>query len=451
MTLASGASYRYHNLLREFLEEELHRREPDLVDELHRRASAGYLAQGSMDRAIEHALAATDREHAGRLVTATVIHAFHLGQLTTVARWLARFDTDDFERLPPLAVVAAWIHLLSGRGEEADRLADIADRGTYAGPALDGSASFSSQRAMLRAAMGRMGPADMLANAALAVDQEPANSPWRSHALMLLGTAHILGGDADSAWNRLTESIESGERTQATTFAALALRAGLSIAREDWDAAARDSETCRLGLLAARYDGLAMGLLSFAVGARVAVHQGDLDQARADLVRAQLVRPIAQATPWLAVFGLTHLARAYVAVSDVAGARHALREAEDVVRRQPLLGALTTDLLVTRRQLEGAMSALMGPSSLTAAELRVLLLLPTYLTFDEIGDRLSISRNTVKSHAMSIYGKLGCTSRGEAVERAVELGLLEPYPALRAADQRHDAALGSAGEEWLRR
>jgi hypothetical protein len=41
-----------------------------------------------------------------------------------------------------------------------------------------------------------------------------------------------------------------------------------------------------------------------------------------------------------------------------------------------------------------------------------------------------ISRNTVKTHAMSIYGKLWASSRGEAVERAVEMGLLEPYPAL---------------------
>ena len=57
-------------------------------------------------------------------------------------------------------------------------------------------------------------------------------------------------------------------------------------------------------------------------------------------------------------------------------------------------------------------------------------LLPTYLSFQEIADRLVVSRNTVKTHAMSIYGKLQATSRGEAVERAVELGLLEPYPIL---------------------
>jgi LuxR family maltose regulon positive regulatory protein len=62
--------------------------------------------------------------------------------------------------------------------------------------------------------------------------------------------------------------------------------------------------------------------------------------------------------------------------------------------------------------------------------LRILPLLSTYLSFQDIADRLVISRNTAKTHAMSIYGKLQASSRGEAVERAVELGLLEPFPGL---------------------
>jgi LuxR family maltose regulon positive regulatory protein len=82
------------------------------------------------------------------------------------------------------------------------------------------------------------------------------------------------------------------------------------------------------------------------------------------------------------------------------------------------------------RLLSDAKATLVGSSTLTSAELRVLPLLPTYLSFQEIAERLLISRNTVKSHAMSIYGKLWASSRGEAVERAVEIGLLEPYPAL---------------------
>src|SRR5262245_22405947 len=66
------------------------------------------------------------------------------------------------------------------------------------------------------------------------------------------------------------------------------------------------------------------------------------------------------------------------------------------------------------------------PGSLTDAELRLLPLLATHLTFREIGARLYISRNTVKTEAISIYRKLGASSRSEAINRAIELDLLRP-------------------------
>ena len=68
--------------------------------------------------------------------------------------------------------------------------------------------------------------------------------------------------------------------------------------------------------------------------------------------------------------------------------------------------------------------------SLTGAELRLLPYLATHLTFPEVAGRLFISRNTVKTEAVSIYRKLGVSSRSEAIERAVEVGLLESsvYP-----------------------
>ena len=68
--------------------------------------------------------------------------------------------------------------------------------------------------------------------------------------------------------------------------------------------------------------------------------------------------------------------------------------------------------------------------SLTGAELRLLPYLATHLTFPEIASRLFISRNTVKTEAVAIYRKLGASSRSDAIERAVEVGLLESsiYP-----------------------
>ena len=60
---------------------------------------------------------------------------------------------------------------------------------------------------------------------------------------------------------------------------------------------------------------------------------------------------------------------------------------------------------------------------LTAAELRILQLLPTS-TYLQMAATLGVSRNTVKTHLRSIYHKLRAASRSEAIARAIELRLL---------------------------
>ena len=66
-----------------------------------------------------------------------------------------------------------------------------------------------------------------------------------------------------------------------------------------------------------------------------------------------------------------------------------------------------------------------GSSGLTRAELRLLPILSTHLSFREIGERLHVSRNTIKTQAISVYRKLGVSSRSEAVAVAEDLGLVE--------------------------
>ena len=101
-----------------------------------------------------------------------------------------------------------------------------------------------------------------------------------------------------------------------------------------------------------------------------------------------------------------------------------LREVDALLRRQPSLGTIVPDVQEARKQLDSMRSQAPGVSTLSTAELRVLPYLSTHLSFPEIGERLFISRHTVKSHAMAIYRKLSVSSRGQAVERARELGLI---------------------------
>jgi LuxR family transcriptional regulator, maltose regulon positive regulatory protein len=61
---------------------------------------------------------------------------------------------------------------------------------------------------------------------------------------------------------------------------------------------------------------------------------------------------------------------------------------------------------------------------LTPKELEVLGLLATRLSRREIGRRLYVSLNTVKTHQRALYRKLGVQDRNTAVKRARELDLL---------------------------
>jgi LuxR family transcriptional regulator, maltose regulon positive regulatory protein len=61
---------------------------------------------------------------------------------------------------------------------------------------------------------------------------------------------------------------------------------------------------------------------------------------------------------------------------------------------------------------------------LTEGELRVLRYLPTNLSKREIAQEIYVSVHTIKTHMKHIYSKLDAHSRGEAVQRAREYGLI---------------------------
>ena len=70
-------------------------------------------------------------------------------------------------------------------------------------------------------------------------------------------------------------------------------------------------------------------------------------------------------------------------------------------------------------------AATVSAASISVAEARILLYLPTPLTFALIADKLGISRSAAKDRAGRLYQKLGVHSRAEAVTRARALGLID--------------------------
>ena len=172
---------------------------------------------------------------------------------------------------------------------------------------------------------------------------------------------------------------------------------------------------------------LALMSLVFALAARVAMRRGNRIQAASDQAHAHRLRAgLSEALPWLAVGANLELARLALAQSDAAGARILLVEADLVLSRFPSFGRLARDVGLLRGQANASAAVVVGATALTAAELRLLPYLSTYLSFREIGERVGVSANTIKSQTMSIYRKLDVSSRGDAIARAAAVGLTDP-------------------------
>ena len=200
-------------------------------------------------------------------------------------------------------------------------------------------------------------------------------------------------------------------------------RSLLAMARGDWGPAETFADQARTTVRQAGIE----ELLVYAAQARVAWHRGDVAAVRRELVSAQRLRPlVTYAYPHMAVQARIELVRVHLALADTAGARTLIREVDEVLERRPDLGTLVSEVQALRERLARDRGpSVPGASSLTTAELRVLPMLATHLSFPEIGAEMFLSPHTVKSQAMSIYRKLGVSSRNQAVTRSRELGLLD--------------------------
>jgi LuxR family maltose regulon positive regulatory protein len=281
--------------------------------------------------------------------------------------------------------------------------------------------------ALLHAALCRNGVARMGADARFALERLDPGDGARGPALHLEAASYLLAGEADRADQLLARAVEvaTQDRELNAVSYALAQRSLVAIQGQDWDRAETLAEQAFTVVRDGHLDDYVSSPLVYAVSARAALHRGDLPRAQQHLARAARLRPLlTHSLPTYAVQALLELARAYLTLNDATGARAVLGQARDVLRLRPDLGILPSQVEELRSRLDTARAALPGSSSLSAAELRLLPLLSTHLSFREIGERLYISQNTVKTQAISVYRKVGASSRSQAVQRLQEIGLL---------------------------
>ena len=426
--------YRYHHLFGELLRDELARSEPDLAADLNRRAMAWCMANDQPEAAVVYGHAAGETDVVAGLVDAVAQSLYYDGRIETVDAWLGWFGDGELARYPALAVLGAWFRAMTGRPAEAERWLALADGASSAIPLSDGSATIMPWVATLRAHMMPDGVEQALADAELALDQFSAESAWRPVAHVIRGVAHALLGETDRAKEDLEATVEMGLEMGNfdDVFVAQAQLALLAARQGDWGEAGRHAHAAQVLVEKTELGDYSTSALVHVATARVAVHEGRSEDARAALNRTHRLRPLLDhGIPWLAIEVGIELSRAHLALAEPGSARTVLAEAEQVLELRPDVGILAGDA----RELRGHVEATSGPDgawamSLTGAELRLLPYLATHLTFPGIATRLFISRNTVKSEAISIYRKLGVSSRSDAIERAVQVGLLDDsiYP-----------------------
>jgi LuxR family maltose regulon positive regulatory protein len=425
-----GEWYRYHHLFRDMLLAELERQEPGLVPVLRRRAAGWCVRNGRPEEALEYSMAAGDVEAAAGLMQKLAVPAHRQGRVPTIRRWFGWLeDRGGIEGHPMAALLASLLAALTGRPVEAERWAGAVDRWRYGDPARPDDPATEAWAALLRAFLCRRGVEQMQADADEAVRRFAAQSFVTPAPAILQGIARALCGDLDSGEASLEDGVSVAEQVGADEDCALALceRSLVAIARSDWDQAEVFAGRARSVLRRARIeDSYATPLVS-AVRARVALHRGDIPAARQELISAQRLRHLlTYALPYFAVQARIELIRVHLALVDLPGARTLMREVDELLRRRPGLGTLAGDAAALRAQLakERGPSA-PGASALTGAELRLLPMLSTHLSFPEIGEELFLSRHTIKSQANSLYRKLAASTRSQAVTRARELGLLD--------------------------
>jgi LuxR family maltose regulon positive regulatory protein len=125
--------YRYHHLFAQALRSHLQQREPALVPQLHRRASAWYEQHVLPAEAVQHALAIPDTELAARLIEPIALSTGFQGQLNTALEWMSALPEALVRTRPRLCVYHAVLLMFTNQMEAAEARVLQAERSIQEG------------------------------------------------------------------------------------------------------------------------------------------------------------------------------------------------------------------------------------------------------------------------------------------------------------------------------
>jgi LuxR family maltose regulon positive regulatory protein len=214
--------YRYHHLFSDLLRNQLARSNPELIPELHLRASRWYEENGDIYAAIDHALQDTDLTQAAHLIEQQAITNLYQGQVAMVISWFDKLPETVLEAAPMLCIGKAWafavmqrITTRQGEVERALQAADHALDRVNAGEALRalvaGHAASIRAFSMQTPALRGQKPEELIALSQKAQRLLPVEERGiRSVNAMNIGYGYMALADLEAASLAFKQTVEDG-------------------------------------------------------------------------------------------------------------------------------------------------------------------------------------------------------------------------------------------------
>ncbi len=418
--------YRYHHLFAQVLRGQLARTEPAIVSALNARASAWHRQSGSAEEAINHAVAAGDLAAAVGLIAGHWPAYMDVGRISTVRRWLRSLGDDQIGADPVAAHCAAWCAAITAEPKSLRRWLPVIESADDDGPLPDGIRSLKSSAALLRGYFGFDGIGAMRDSAASAVELEnDPGSPWYALARVALGAALYLSGELDAAAAPLTEALASDASIAAARVAALSM---LALVRVEQGQAGQAQEFVRAARQLVGDNDLGetqQGSVACTAAGALYAEQGRTVEARKEFEHAlRIRRRWFGISPWPALDTMFRLAPVLDDLGERSAAAAILGEARQLLTACPDgAEAQWARLHHLERRLVPAVPVV-AVEPLSEREVTVLRLLRGTLSLREIGQKLDLSPNTVKTHTRAIYRKLGVSTRQAAIAKGHDAGIV---------------------------
>ena len=208
---AGAATYRYHDLFREFLCDWLRQHNPVLYTELHRRAAIWFDQANEVDESVWHYLAAEVYPEATVLMERVAREWFTRGRAETVLSWGNALPRDEKLRAPWLLFYQSRVLADHNDYDGAQRALSYAEKGFVSQRNTAQIARVHNQRATIAMFKGRY--EDVVSDALAALDMLGHDEvlEWaESHRL--LGRAYVGLGRIDEGVGKLKSALSLFEQ-----------------------------------------------------------------------------------------------------------------------------------------------------------------------------------------------------------------------------------------------